>query len=104
MVNVPAPNYLYIDQYVKTRIELGEPPFNKETGEGFYKFFFANGDFDVKKLPASFAGKKVVIVSFQDVEDNNTKEVRTIVLATYEDIYHIVWIEMQQALENGEIQ
>lgn len=100
--NTDSSFYPHIDYYVKTRIEPGNRTYNHETGDGFYQYFFSSGDFDASRLPASFKGKSCVIVAFQDVKGDDGIE-RTIVLARLESERHIAWIEMQSALESGEI-
>lgn len=95
-------NYLYMDIYTKTRFEPNDDTFNVETGEGFYHYFFATGDFDATKLPCSYSGQKVTIVAFQDVEDNETHEIRSIILVKLAE-HTVVWIEFLPAYNNDEV-
>lgn len=95
-------DYLYMDLYTKTRFEPNNDTFNVETGEGFYNYFFKTGDFDAKKLPCSYSGKRAVIVAFQEVEDNETHEIRTIILLKVAE-HSVVWVEFLQAYNNDEV-
>lgn len=95
-------DYLYMDLYTKTRFEPNNDTFDIETGDGFYNYFFNTGDFDATKLPCSYSGKKASIVAFQDVEDNETHEIRTIILVKVAE-HSVVWIEFLQAYDNDEV-
>ena len=95
--------YRYIDIYTKTRYTDSTLVFNPITGEGFYKTFFAEGDFDARRLPCSYANQKFTITSTQYFTDNNTGEERFVVFVMLERWNKVAWVEFISAYEAGEI-
>lgn len=96
-------SFKYIDICVKTRYLDTVLQFNPFTGVGFYKTFFAEGDFDVKRLPCSYAGRKFTIVSTENFTDKNTGLDRFVVFVMLDDWKQVAWIEFISAYEAGEV-
>ena len=95
--------YNAMDLITKTRFpNLGKTSYNKETGEGFYTYFFLDGDMDGQRLPCNYENKKCKIVSSQTLKDKSGKE-RLVVFGELKEGMQVVWIEIEMAFENGEI-
>jgi hypothetical protein len=101
--NCSGNNYLYIDLYLKTRWEDTTLTYDKNTGTGFYEYFFSKGDFDVARMPCSYKGSFAVISAAQQVpkQDGTT---RLVVLAIIEKDKRVAWLEIEQAFENDELE
>jgi hypothetical protein len=96
-------NYQYIDLYVKTRWEDTTLTYNKNTGDGFYEYFFSKGDFDVARMPCSYKGNFAVISAAQEVPRNDGTS-RLVVLAILEKDKRVAWLEIEQAFEFNELE
>jgi hypothetical protein len=94
--------YNYIDVYTKTRFSDSVLNYNPITGEGFYKTFFAEGDFDARRLSCDYADQKFTITSTQYFTDNKTGEDRFVVFVMIGD-WKVAWVEFIDAYEAGEI-
>lgn len=92
-----------VDLYTKTRYIDTVLRYDTLTGEGFYKTFFAEGDFDAKRLPCSYANRKFTITATQYFTDNNTGEDRFVVFVQLELWNKVAWIEFIDAYEAKEI-
>ncbi len=95
--------YKHVDMYVKTRYIDTVLTFNPITGEGFYKTFFAEGDFDAKRMPCSYAGKKFTITATQYFKDKRTGADRFVVFVLLENWRTVAWIEFIDAYSAGEV-
>ncbi len=93
--------YAHIDVLVKTRFPHPEATYNRETGEGFYSWFF-NGDIDSRRLPCTFLGMKFRIAAIHTYpnEDGST---RTVVFGQILNEATVLWIEIAPALESREV-
>ena len=82
--------YNYIDVYTKTRFTDSVLNYNPITGEGFYKTFFAEGDFDATRLSCDYANQKFTITSTQYFTDNKTGADRFVVFVMIGD-WKVAW-------------
>ncbi len=97
-------SFRHIEMHHKTRTTLDErqPGYDTSSGEGFYRWYFTEGDFDSQKLPCGYAGKRFPIVSMETFLDKETKQPREVIFiklapATY------AWVEFYPAIEGEEI-
>lgn len=95
--------YVFVDLYTKTRWENTTLTYNREDGTGFYEYFFTTGDFDIKRLPCSFANSRGVITAIQVIEEDG-KTPRTVLFVTLEENVKVAWIEAEKAFESGEVE
>jgi len=94
--------FLHIDIVVKTRWVNRGLTYNKETGEGFYDYFFNEGDFDSKRLPCSYAGRKFRIANIQQY-NNDDGSTRTVIIGQIDNEHTVLWIELDKAIQDKEI-
>jgi hypothetical protein len=92
--------YKSIDLLIKTRFPNPGQSYNKETGEGFYDWFF-NGDTDARRLPCSYAGNWFRVVSIYSFDENGAA--RTVVFGQLTDENTVLWIEIENAAMLGEV-
>lgn len=92
-----------IDYYKKTRFVKNNLTYNKENGEGFYDYFFKDGDFDVSRLPCKYSGFLAVLISIQPFQDKKTGQVRNVFFCRGPEPNSILWIEIDDAANEGEI-
>ena len=91
-----------IDLMIKTRWPRQDLTYNKETGEGFYNWFF-NGDIDSGRLPCKYSGQKFRIASIHQY-DKEGGGIRTVVFGQVSaDEAVVLWIEIDDAVANGEV-
>lgn len=108
LVTIPAcksgnKNFKYIDLYTKTRyLSTDIIKIDSTTGEGLLEFFMKPGDFDAKRLPCEYGGKIYRIAALHIFEVEGNKEKRVMLLYT-SDARSILWVEFDDAYENGEI-
>jgi hypothetical protein len=99
----PSPAFKHMDYFKKTRWE-GEPiPYDTATGNGFYKSFFTSGDFDIYELPASFSGKKFVIMGMEVLTDKNTGKDIAILYLRGPEPHSVIWVDFEPAIDNKEL-
>lgn len=93
--------YAHIDILIKTRFPDSTATYNKETGEGFYKWYFT-GDIDSRRLPCSFQRMKFRIAAIHNYPqpDGST---RTVVFGQFIDDATVLWIEINDAVKSGEV-
>jgi hypothetical protein len=91
-----------IDLYTKTRYPEAGIKIDSVTGDGIFENFFAPGDFDAKRLPASYGNKKYKIAALRIFEEDDGKERRVMICYTGKKL-SMIWIEMDKALEAKEI-
>ena len=94
-------SFKHIDLMVKTRWPEDGLTYNKETGEGFYKWYF-NGDIDSGRLPCKYSGTKFRIASIHQY-DNEDGSIRTVLFGQVNDEKTVLWIEITDAIESGEV-
>jgi len=95
--------YKFIDKYKKSRVVDTAATYDTASGEGFYAYFFSEGDFDPSKLPGTYKGKQFKIISLEVFTDKNTKEDRRVLFIKLEDKNAIAWVEFDKAIESGEL-
>ncbi len=100
-------DFVHIDAYRKTRFTGVEKAYDTATGQGFFESFFRSGDFDAAELPASYAGKALVILGVEEVPlttaNSQTRWARVVYL--HGDVRNTVfWVDFDEALASGEIQ
>jgi hypothetical protein len=96
-------SYRFMDIFVKTRFVNDNTTYDKQTGEGFYDYFFMSGDFDMQRLPKSYKDKTCRIVSFREMQDKDKSKPPRMVAFGLIDDRTVVWIELDNALQSGEI-
>jgi hypothetical protein len=98
----PAKGFKYIQYYRKTRFPPSNATYDKPTGDGFYEFFFTDGDFDVKILPCEYAGKKFRIIGLRTLMDKKTGADRHVMFLDLGP-ETVAWIELDGAVSEMEI-
>ncbi|HYG17092.1 MAG TPA: hypothetical protein VEC12_15145 [Bacteroidia bacterium] len=95
--------FLGIDMVTKTRwIDRGLT-YDSITGEGFYYYFFNEGDFDSHRLPCEYSGKKFRVVGIQQIK-KDTGDFRTILFGRINDNpLTVLWVEVDQAIALKEL-
>ncbi len=101
--------FAHIDAIRKTRWPDLPLPYDTATGMGLYASFFGSGDFNLAKLPASYAGQALVILGTDRVplksknSDGSTPWAEVLFLKA--DIPNTVfWVDFDAAVSSGEIQ
>lgn len=96
-----AENFESMDIYARTKpYDLSKV--DTLTGEGFVNEFFNDKSIDAKRLPCSMGGYTYKIMALQVVEDKGTTR-RVVICATKYPLT-VIWIELDKALELGEIE
>lgn len=95
--------FLSIDMVTKTRwIDRGLT-YDSITGEGFYYYFFNEGDFDTRRLPCEYSGKKFKVVGIQQIK-KGTGGFSTILFGRIDDNpLTALWVEVDQAIALKEL-
>jgi hypothetical protein len=93
-----------MDIYRKTRIPEGDPVIDTATGEGLFEYFFAPGDFDVKRLPCEYGGKQYTVAALRVFDDEKTGAERRVMLLYTKDPLSVIWIEFDKAIASKEIE
>jgi len=94
-------SFTHIDLMIKTRWPNPDATFDSVSGAGFYNWFF-DGDIDSKRLPCSYQGMKFRIASVHQYP-NDDGTTRTVVFGQLIDRSTVLWIEIQPAIESGEV-
>jgi hypothetical protein len=105
----PGSEFLHIDAIRKTRWPDTPIPYDTSTGQGLYASFFGSGDFNLAKLPGSYAGKALLILGVDEVpvksQNPNSPSLWVKVVFLQADIPNTVfWVDFEQAMESGEVQ
>jgi len=98
-------SFRYVEMHRKTRTTRapGEAPgYDTATGQGFFDWFFKEGDFDSMKMPCSFSGKSFPILSMQTFSDRETGAPRDVLFLKIDE-QTVAWVEFYPATEAGEI-
>ncbi|MCU0441203.1 MAG: hypothetical protein MUE96_02305 [Bacteroidia bacterium] len=74
------------------------------TGDGIFESFFAPGDFDAKRLPCSYAGKKYKVAALRVFDDPQTKQEKRVMILYTSDALSLIWVEFDKAIELKEIE
>ncbi len=90
----------FIDVYARSK------PYDKSlvdtlTGDGLMKLFFQERSIDAKRLPCVMGGHTYKIGSLHEFDDKG-KTKRVVLCYTLYDLT-LIWIELDKALEAGEI-
>lgn len=93
----------HLDMYRKTRWAGNEPSYDTATGNGFFKSFFATGDFDVAELPKAYAGRKFVVLGVEVLSNKKTGQPMNIMYLQGEKPNLIIWVDFDKAFETGEL-
>lgn len=94
-------NFTHIDLMVKTRWPNPEATFDTLTGAGFYDWYF-DGDIDSRRLPCSFSNMRFRVASVHQYK-NEDGSIRTVVFGQLIDKSTVLWVEIQPAIESGEV-
>jgi hypothetical protein len=86
----------------RTTLDLNKPAYDTLSGEGFFNWFFREGDFDSQKVPCDLKGKTFPIVSIESFTDRNTGAVRDVLFLKV-DKFTYIWCELGPALDADEI-
>jgi hypothetical protein len=95
-------NFQAIDLYTKTRYPDSGIQIDTVTGEGVFERFFAPGDFDARRLPCSYGGKRYKIAAMRVFEVEG-REKRVMICYTGNRL-SMIWIELDKAVELKEIE
>ncbi len=92
--------FVAIDIYARTK------PYNKKkvdtlSGEGLLGAFFNDSSIDAKRLPCVMGGKKYKIAALHEFDDKGVNKRVVLCYTTYS--LTLIWIELDKALELGEI-
>lgn len=94
--------FLHIDKVVKTRWVDRGLTYDSVTGEGFYNYFFNEGDVDSRRLPCEYAGRKFRIASMSyHKKDDGGK--RLVIIGQIDDKRTVLWIEVDAAIKAKEL-
>lgn len=94
--------FLHIDLVVKTRWVDRGLTYDSATGDGFYPYFFNEGDVDSRRLPCEYAGRKFRIASM-DWHKNDDGTKRLVILGQIDNANTVLWIEADEAVEAKEL-
>lgn len=92
--------YQSMDIYARTT------PYNKShvdslSGEGLLQEFFNDKSIDAKRLPCSMGGYTYTVAALQEIDDKGKTKRVVLCYTKYE--LTLIWIELDAALELGEI-
>lgn len=94
--------FLHIDKVVKTRWVDRGLTYDSTTGDGFYHYFFNEGDVDSKRLPCEYEGRKFRIASMSyHKKDDGGK--RLVIIGQIDDERTVLWIEVDAAIKAKEL-
>lgn len=93
--------FAHIDIMIKTRTPNPEATFDSISGKGFYNWFF-DGDIDSRRLPCSFSGMRFRIASYHTYKNDDGSQ-RTVIFGQFIDQRTVLWIEIEKAIESGEV-
>jgi hypothetical protein len=94
--------FLHIDKVVKTRWVDRGLTYDSTTGDGFYYYFFNEGDIDSRRLPCEYEGRKfrIASMSYHKKDDGNK---RLVILGQIDDERTVLWIEVDAAIKAKEL-
>ena len=92
--------FVAIDIYARTNA-YNKSKVDTLTGEGLLAEFFKETSIDAKRLPSSMGGKKYKIAALHEFDDNGATKRVVLCYTTYP--LTLIWIELDKALELGEI-
>jgi hypothetical protein len=89
-----------MDVYARTK-PMNKSRIDSATGEGIFTEFFKETSIDAKRLPCIMGGHKYKIAALQEFNDKGT--IRRVVLCYTSYHLTMIWIELDKAVELGEI-
>ncbi|MCG9881743.1 MAG: hypothetical protein MH472_14190 [Bacteroidia bacterium] len=89
-----------MDVYARTKA-YNEKKVNKKTGEGLIEEFFKDKSIDAKRLPCVMGNKQYTIAAYHEFEVKG--ETKRVVLCYTAYPLTLIWIELDKAIELGEI-
>lgn len=94
--------FLHIDKVIKTRWVDRGLTYDSATGDGFYFYFFNEGDVDSRRLPCEYTGRKfrVASMSYHKKDDGHK---RLVILGQIDDERTVLWIEVDEAIKAKEL-
>jgi hypothetical protein len=92
--------FIAIDIYARTK-PYESKTINKATGEGLMEAFFSDKSIDAKRLPCVMSNQSYTIAAYHEFEVE--KELKRVVLCYTTYPLTLIWIELDKALELGEI-
>ncbi|HCS20292.1 MAG TPA: hypothetical protein DIW47_06980 [Bacteroidetes bacterium] len=93
--------FAHIDLMIKTRWPNPDATYDTLSGKGFYNWYF-DGDVDSRRLPCSYEGGRFRIAAFH-VYANEDGSQRTVIFGQFIDNATVLWIEIEKAIESGEV-
>lgn len=94
--------FLHIDIVTKTRWVDRGLTYDTTNGDGFYEFFFNEGDADSRRLPCEYAGKKFRIASMDWHKTENGGK-KLVILGQIDIANTVLWIEADAAIAAKEL-
>ncbi len=94
--------FLNIDKVVKTRWVDRGLTYDTATGDGFYFYFFNEGDVDSRRLPCDYEGKKFRIASMDYYKKEGGGK-RLVMLGQIDNERTVLWIEVDEAIKTKEL-
>ena len=91
-----------MDLIVKTSFPENNFIYNDSTGEGFFNWFLGTGDFDSRRLPCTYAGRKFKIATIHQYPNEDGVTTRTVILGRIDDERTVIWVEIDKAIEAKE--
>lgn len=92
--------FVSIDVYARTK-PYDSKTVNKATGDGLMEAFFSDKSIDAKRLPCVMGNQSYTIAAYHEFEVE--KEIKRVVLCYTVYPLTLIWIELDKALELGEI-
>lgn len=92
--------FIAIDIYARTKT-YNKKKVDTLTGEGLLAAFFDDSSIDAKRLPCVMGGKKYKIAALHEFDDKGIP--KRVVLCYTAYSLTLIWIELDKALELGEI-
>jgi hypothetical protein len=99
-----SPSFGAMDMYRKTRIPSSTIKIDSATGDGIFENFFAPGDFDARRLPCEYGGKKYRVAALNVFEDKETGKERRVMILYTKEALTMIWVEFDKAVELKEIE
>ncbi len=93
--------FAHIDLMIKTRWPNPEATYDTLSGKGFYNWYF-DGDVDSRRLPCSYARARFRIASYHTYTNDDGSQ-RTVIFGQFIDHATVLWIEIEKAIESGEV-
>jgi len=96
-------SFVSMDIYTKTRYPESGIKIDSITGDGVFENFFDPGDFDVKRLPASYGDHNYKVAALRVFDDKDGSQRRVMICYT-QNKRSMIWVEIDKAFELKEIE